>query len=395
MIIGLHGGGFKNKGAELMLASVVLAFSERYPEIRFCISPSAHDDHLSCKRYGLLEYVKLPRPKGGRLFSVRFLTNRLLSKLVPDSFCNRNGLARYSDIDALIDISGVRFSDKVETIAGDNFLELARYLRSRGKPVILLPQMLGPFRSEDSRRLLVDLFSAATLVFARDEMSYGYVREIVSSAAPIFRAPDITIRTRAKMVDSKKKSKYGCVVPNVRMLDKGDSRWARTYVQRLAFVATAMWSHNIKPIILIHSVDSSEDEPLARSIADLVGDDICDIHHAVDPLDAKAFISQSELLVGSRYHSIVSALSSGVPAIVMGWAHKYETILVEFGLAGFIHKATHTQGDLSKILDQLLDETRNRELRSILENRKKPMLRDSDHMWEMVFETLGMRSTRE
>ena len=39
MIIEIHGGGFKNKGAELMLVSIINVFSEKYPEGKFCINP--------------------------------------------------------------------------------------------------------------------------------------------------------------------------------------------------------------------------------------------------------------------------------------------------------------------------------------------------------------------
>ncbi len=44
----------------------------------------------------------------------------------------------------------------------------------------------------------------------------------------------------------------------------------------------------------------------------------------------KSAISQCDLLIASRYHSIVAAMSTGVPTVVVGWHHKYEELLSKF-----------------------------------------------------------------
>lgn len=389
MIIEIHGGGFKNKGAELMLVSILKKFSENYPEVKFCINPSVYDDSSSCKKYGLLEYVKVPKARGGRLFLVRFLLNRVLGKLITRKYCDNHGLVRFSDVDALIDISGVRFSDKASLVAGENFIQLARYFRKRGKPVILLPQMFGPFDNSESYELMERVGAEASLIFSRDQMSFDYVEKVLPLSPVVFKAPDITIPTKPNNI-YKSERKYGCIVPNVRMFDRGDLEWSGVYIKRLAIAAHKMHLKGIEPVILIHSIDSTEDQPLAEAVKEIVGENICSVKFADDPIETKSFIAGSELVVGSRYHSIVSALSSGVPAIVMGWAHKYETILEDFDMGQFIHKANNDENHLSEILEFMLDEKKNKELREILENKIKHMLIDNKEMWDKVFITLGL-----
>lgn len=44
----------------------------------------------------------------------------------------------------------------------------------------------------------------------------------------------------------------------------------------------------------------------------------------------KSAISQCDLLIASRYHSIVAAMSTGVPTVAVGWHHKYEELLSKF-----------------------------------------------------------------
>lgn len=45
----------------------------------------------------------------------------------------------------------------------------------------------------------------------------------------------------------------------------------------------------------------------------------------------KYLISRCELMLASRYHSVVAGLSTGIPTIVIGWHHKYEELLSLFG----------------------------------------------------------------
>lgn len=43
-------------------------------------------------------------------------------------------------------------------------------------------------------------------------------------------------------------------------------------------------------------------------------------------------IGACDLMLGSRFHALIAALSSGVPAVAIGWAHKYPELLGEFGM---------------------------------------------------------------
>lgn len=47
--------------------------------------------------------------------------------------------------------------------------------------------------------------------------------------------------------------------------------------------------------------------------------------------DIKNYIASCEVVVASRYHSCVAALSAGVPLMVLGWHYKYEELLLWYG----------------------------------------------------------------
>jgi polysaccharide pyruvyl transferase WcaK-like protein len=58
--------------------------------------------------------------------------------------------------------------------------------------------------------------------------------------------------------------------------------------------------------------------------------DIIDSAH-MSSKELKNVIASCEVIVASRYHSCVAALSSGVPTLVVGWHYKYEELLHWYG----------------------------------------------------------------
>ena len=52
--------------------------------------------------------------------------------------------------------------------------------------------------------------------------------------------------------------------------------------------------------------------------------------------ELKAIIGNAYVALGSRFHFLVAALSSGVPSIALGWSHKYHELFSEFGMERYV-----------------------------------------------------------
>jgi colanic acid/amylovoran biosynthesis protein len=63
-------------------------------------------------------------------------------------------------------------------------------------------------------------------------------------------------------------------------------------------------------------------------------------------------IREADLVVTSRFHSMISALSLKIPLYVIGWGHKYLEILRLFNLDEFI--CDYSNADLERICKELL-----------------------------------------
>lgn len=83
-------------------------------------------------------------------------------------------------------------------------------------------------------------------------------------------------------------------------------------------------------------------QALASPHLTIVDDDL-------SPRDLKAIISGAHIHVGARYHSIIAALSAGVPCISLSWHAKYRDIMRMYGMDAYV-----VDGLAGTPLDELL-----------------------------------------
>jgi colanic acid/amylovoran biosynthesis protein len=59
------------------------------------------------------------------------------------------------------------------------------------------------------------------------------------------------------------------------------------------------------------------------------------------------------MLITSRFHAMISALSTGTPVLVVGWSHKYDEVLAEMKLEGCAVDWRSTTAE--RLLDRAVD----------------------------------------
>ncbi|MDZ7901592.1 MAG: polysaccharide pyruvyl transferase family protein [Rheinheimera sp.] len=74
-----------------------------------------------------------------------------------------------------------------------------------------------------------------------------------------------------------------------------------------------------------------------------------------DPLALKQFIGGAQLVISSRFHGAINALSQAVPCITTSWSHKYQQMMADFGVADYCLSEVSASHLISKI-EQLTQE---------------------------------------
>ena len=247
-------------------------------------------------------------------------------------------------VDAAVDVSGFLFSDQ-RGRASSPLIPLVEAFERRGKPFVFLPQAWGPFEQTDVRTLARRAVAAATLSFARDDVSHGYLRALGASGQ-VEQAPDIAFLFQPSPNGDQLVADLGLdpdrpiasIAPNMRVYERtGGEGIDNVYGQALTRVGQSLLDRDVQILLVPHEIlppveDRQDDRYLCTIISKALGtQDVVAVTEDRSAEDLKAMIGASDLMLGSRFHALIAALSSGVPSVAVGWAHKYPELLGEFG----------------------------------------------------------------
>ncbi|MEI6502387.1 MAG: polysaccharide pyruvyl transferase family protein, partial [Armatimonadota bacterium] len=229
--------------------------------------------------------------------------------------------------------------------------------RQLGVPVFHLPQAWGPFENPAARSLATRVIAHATLVYARDQQSYDWLRLLPSfSAQKVHLASDIafTFRGAGPEVGEALLRSLGLppgegplvgIVPNMRVYERAEgSGLDNTYVQRLLTLTRHFTERRQCRVLLMpHEIRDGpsareDDRVLCRLVAEAAGtpERVAAALGSYPAEELKALIGRVDLLISSRFHSIVGAMSQRRPVVALAWSHKYHELMDSVGLGDYV-----------------------------------------------------------
>lgn len=368
--VGVHA---LNKGATLMLEAAVTQLRARLPDARLVGSwqlPAELRGRLGLGQTWPSDHLPL-------MALPRALKARLAADFVPRG-----------EIDVILDMSGFAYGDAwpLEKLQH----RLLKPLRNRraGRPlVVLLPQAFGPFTGPGFAEDMGEALGQADLVFARDAQSLAHLRALdPEGKAALFPAPDFTnllVPEKPSLgVTSSDPAGPAWVIPNAKIVAHGQDDTRAVYLEFLQCAVAQLRQAGRDPQFLIH--EGAGDRALAEAVCAQSGEDVPIIAPS-DTLEAKQLIAGGACVVSSRFHGLVSALSSGVPALACGWSHKYGALMGDYGLEAM--QVDLAQPDSWAGLVTQLAQMGESE-RAALAKAAAAQKEASRAMWERVFATI-------
>lgn len=350
----LKGGEFNNKGAEAMTLVALSHILKIDPNANVFMFYS--DKNVSLKLKKEVALIDNPswwlRERIGRFpignYKARLKDFIKLFLLGKHSFW---GKKKYSEkllrkIDHVIDISGFAFSSKWGDDGTIEWLDEIKLMQSYGAKIWIMPQSFGPF--DFSSNYVIEygkqVLSSCELIFARESTGLKLLR-------------DLGLQNVEHMVDSvllekdfdpsflienfdfykedipTKNSHNICIVPNFRLIDQGNKS-KNTLINFYSKVITN-YKNNFDIYLIAHA---GEDLSLCKQIKEKFTTDksVILIDHVLFSFNYEAFIKKMDFIISSRYHAIVHAYKQYVPAVILGWADKYQGIASELNQEAYL-----------------------------------------------------------
>lgn len=322
MIIEITGTGVHNQGAELMAAAISQHLRQQ-GEVRALLVDSDFGKARDRARHGLRLRYESPSHFGRTWLVDRLLYPGLRRELE---------LFKAEDADAVLDAAGFAYSDQWGCQWAEKLHARVQQPWAKRQKHILLPQAFGPFTEPRLRQLMKEILPRLGLVYARDKTSLEHLRALAGDLPSLRLAPDFTNLLEGlppeQPVAEPEKLVY--IVPNARMLDKATPETAEAYPRVMSQLAEELRRAGFNAVFLIHSAD---DWQLCERISARAGGAGYPIVRENDPLRLKGLLGQAAFVVGSRFHALQSALSSGVPCLAWGWSHKYFHLCEDYDCA--------------------------------------------------------------
>ena len=323
------------------------------------------------------EFMKIPQ--FGKYFPK-------FASIIPSNIRRKLRFILTSEVETIFDASGFSYGDQWGNSFIADLLHYTKKCHLEGKKTILLPQAFGPFNHPDNYENMKKAIEYSDLIYARDKQSYNYLQNLVGKSSKIRSSPDFTILVDGipPMRNSLDFGKIACIVPNARMIDKTKTSNKESYLNFLHKSCEYLSRNNYEIFIIIHE---NGDYLLGKELitnpkfsAKIISES--------DPRIIKGVIGRSSLLIGSRYHALVSSLSQGIPTIGTSWSHKYDALFEDYKCKEYLVTDIYKGLDIETLIGPLTEEPyRSAFIEHLLEasNYQKKL---SNTMWNEIYDFL-------
>lgn len=249
--------------------------------------------------------------------------------MVRERVTGRRGLLEWlSGYDVVMD---TRSGDSLADIYGiprllrmTAFGELAA---EAGVSVVLAPQTIGPFGSLRGRALARWTLRRADLVMVRDGESALCARRL--GREPDVRTTDVVFALPVPEVERSRD-----IVLNVSGLlwEPGPHVDAAGYRRTVQDLLSTLIGNGRQITLLAHVLDSSladNDVPAVRALAGQHPG--VELVVPADLAEVRRVVASAEVVVASRMHACLNALSVGTPAVPLAYSRKFAPLLADLG----------------------------------------------------------------
>ncbi len=416
-----------NMGVSALFASVISGLHRRLPGLEMSVFDTMQGNRLLKYQVDDQEPIEL-RVIGyrtGRRFHrpENLQAMRVAAKLGPVGRFLNPGVRAISDADVVLDVSGGdSFTDMYPDRRINYMSGCKELVISTGKPLVLLPQTYGPFdKSMDRAKKIV---RAAFACYARDERSFETLKSMLGSEfdpdrhkCGVDMAFGLASRDPGSKLGSSLRSwieepagitigfNVSGLIGNSPGLDRSKYGFLSDYRSTLEQTFRKLLGGTDARVILIpHVMGKSgleSDWALSDWLMKQLEEDfpgrvvISPIH--LDQCEVKWLISRVDWFCGTRMHSTIASLSSGVPTATISYSDKATGVFETCGQGNEVFDPRVLES--TDIVEGVVDSFRRREeikvdLGSHIDGVKKQAVLQMDEIAAMV-EDLGSRRRPE
>ena len=280
---------------------------------------------------------------------VAFLALLARSIRLPLGWVRARACRSILDSAVVVDVAGISFVDGRGipiTIYNSLMTGLSLLL---GIPTVKAAQALGPFETQPNRLLAKIVLPRLAAVCARGARTRDHLDTLrltnVTNVADLAFSLDESGELPPAVTDSLKElgGPFVVVMPSSVVRGLYESSGADyvsavslliRYIRESTGLGVVVAPHSYR---VGHPEGRMNDGPVCQQVAACFTDDpkVIGIDEDLSAGELRHLIGMGDVLVTSRFHAMISGLSTCTPTVVVGWSHKYREVLDDFGLVDY------------------------------------------------------------
>ncbi|TGC08028.1 polysaccharide pyruvyl transferase family protein [Methanolobus halotolerans] len=332
-------GPYENRGCEAIVRGTVKILRQYYDNPSFvCVSLFQNKEQFEkqCQEEYDSAIIHKQVNKRQSKYDTRWLFRLPLRKIYPRAYKNwmyKEMLPYIAQSKAVLSIGGDNYS--LDYGIPKPFTHLDDVVLERNRPLIIWGASVGPFtKNPEYEKYIVDHLKLVTGIFARESVTLEYLR-VNRIEGNVFKVTDPAFLMDASEPQSDKKIKIeqNSIGVNLsplmaRYVSGGDEeRWTKTATNILIEIAKNIDEHIylIPHVTVSHSNDYLFLKKVQSNMKEY-REKTTLIPPIYNASETKWIISKMKLFAGSRTHSTIAALSSGVPTLSFAYSSKAKGI---------------------------------------------------------------------
>jgi colanic acid/amylovoran biosynthesis protein len=338
-----------------------------------------------------------------RLLAKGHLPRRLVMQALTSA--ERRALESLESADLVVYTGGTSLVEQYNLDPKLFELEIAQLLE---RPIILLPQSLGPFRDPRNRRRVRAVVANAACVLLRDQLSLDHLEEIGAATSSCHVVPDVVFSLATDESLRRLRDGRMCGPPRIgvsvrdctRFFDGSAAERAdleQRYERAVADLATHVVSTLGATVVFLSTCQGlpgywTDDSEIALRVADQM-DPVARsrvvvdrAHRTTDQLIRE--FGAMDIVVSTRLHGAILALAAGTPVLPIAYEFKTHQVMAQLGLTEFVSDIREGTGEsLRNRCDALFSALP--ELRGPLASRLAAVVQESHRTSDHVASVLG------
>lgn len=351
--------GCRNKGCEALLYGTLKMFNEIYEgKVKFKVFTGdiEYDEKMIEKFSGIRYFndknIVLYKPlwihglwKYIYLVSFNPIARKCLSKISFKDISNKVAIFHQTygkDTDLVVSIGGDMFSQEYGPVALDDCINKVTFAQRRRIPTIILANSIGKFNHEKSISRVKKMLGKSLITTLREPETFDYLKEIGYKGPNIYLTADVAfLMEKSKLLNSLSTIDLDPGKLNIGLgISSGIAKFLKmnpdAYLDQMTSLVKSILNHykNSVVYLLPHVFEKRWDDAFTcQEIYKRVNSERCkDLNGSLNmsvlsASEIKHVISNFDLFAGARTHSVIAAIDSKVPSIVLSYSIKSRGIM--------------------------------------------------------------------